>query len=209
MKRPILTSLLLRECVEDVPFGYCTCLKGKPKPDSKFGIYLLLWFERAIAVFRHKPLKLCKVPEYPTQKLHYEGAEIQQSLMTLVQTFAPLDSHFMSMWNQSDHDISNPELANGWCEEDLKSIDADYAIFQDSQKADVFVTQQWIRLIIWQCALRKRLLSSSSTNPSMSIKYPLDIASGLINIVSRIPPDSITVHGLGIVSTASNSANLH
>jgi hypothetical protein len=160
--------------------------------------------KRAIAVFRHKPLKLSKLPEYPLEKLDYEGVEVQQSLMSLIQTFTPLDANFMNMWNQSDYDISNPDLGTSWSENDLSTTHTDFNIFADSQKADVLVTQQWIRLIVWQCALRKGLLSSSSTNPSMTFKYPLEIAASLINIISRIPKSSIMVHGLGIVSIPSS-----
>lgn len=120
--------------------------------------------------------------------------------MSLIRTFAPLDATFVTMWNQSDYDISSPELGTTWSENDLTAEDADFAMFADSQKADVLVTQQWIRLLVWQCALRKGLLSSLATRPSMTFKYPLEIASSLISIVSRIPKASIMVHGLGIVS---------
>jgi hypothetical protein len=157
---------------------------------------------RAVAVFRHKPLKLSKVPKYPLEKLDYEGVEVQQSLMSLIHTFTPLDAEFMNIWNQSDYDISSPDLNTSWSKNDLSTINMDFTVFADSQKADVLVTQQWIRLIVWQCALRKGQLSSSAINPSMTFKYPLEIAESLINIVTRIPKSSITVHGLGIVSTS-------
>ncbi|KAH8819839.1 hypothetical protein F5884DRAFT_27498 [Xylogone sp. PMI_703] len=160
--------------------------------------WLLFVTERAVAVFRHKPLKLSKTPEYPLEKLDYEGIEVQQSLMSLIQTFKPLDADFMNVWNQSDYDISNPRLGTTWSENDLDAAQTDFTIFADSQKADVLVTQQWVRLLVWQCALRKGLLSSLSQNPSMTFKYPLEIASSLIGIVSRIPKSSIMVHGLGI-----------
>jgi hypothetical protein len=158
---------------------------------------------RAIAIFRHKPLKLSKVPGYPLEKFDDEGVEVQQSLMSLIHTFTPLDTAFLNMWNQSDYDISNPDLEPTWSETDLSTTRSDFTIFADSQNADILVTQQWIRLIVWQCALRKGLLSSSATDASMTFKYPLEIAASIINIISRIPKSSITVHGLGMVSICS------
>jgi hypothetical protein len=152
---------------------------------------------------RHKPLKISKTPENPFEKLESEGVEIQQSLMSLVNTFAPLDSRFVDMWNQSDCDISIPTFDVSWAMTDLRTANTDLTLLSDAQKADVFITQQWIRLILWQCALRKGLLSSSATDPSMTFKYPLEIATSLVNTISLIPKSSIMVHGIGIVSISS------
>lgn len=128
--------------------------------------------------------------------------------MSLIHTFTPLDTAFLNMWNQSDYDIANPTLEPTWSVNDLSKTVSDFTIFDDSQKADILVTQQWIRLIVWQCALRKGLLSSSATDPSMTFKYPLDIAASLIAIISRIPKSSIMVHGLGMVSIFASTFNI-
>jgi hypothetical protein len=66
------------------------------------------------------------------------------------------------------------------------------------QKADILVTQQWLRLIIWQSSMRQGLLSSSNEEESMTFAYPLKIAHSLLNVISSLPTTSIEVHGMGI-----------
>ncbi|KFY01294.1 hypothetical protein V490_00985 [Pseudogymnoascus sp. VKM F-3557] len=160
--------------------------------------WLLFVSERAIAIFRHKPLRLFKTPAYPLDKFGYEGSDIQRSLLSLIQTFTPLNASFVNIWNQSNYDISDADLTVNWSNQALNIIQDDCNVFADSQKADILVTQQWIRLIVWQTALQRGLLSSTSPNPCMTFQYPLEIASFVLNITSTIPTFSIMVHGRGI-----------
>ena len=114
-----------------------------------------------------------------------------------------MNASFVNIWNQSDYDISNADLTVNWSDQALSIMQADFNVFADSQKADILVTQQWIRLIVWQSALRRGLLSSTSRNSCMTFQYPLEIASFVLNITSTIPTSSIMVHGRGIVGLLS------
>jgi hypothetical protein len=68
----------------------------------------------------------------------------------------------------------------------------------DIQKADILVTQQWLRLIVWQSSMRQGLLSSHAEDESMTFRYPLKIAHSLLDVISSLPTTSIEVHGMGI-----------
>jgi hypothetical protein len=68
----------------------------------------------------------------------------------------------------------------------------------DIQKADILVTQQWLRLIVWQSSMRQGLLSSHAEDESMTFRYPLKIAHSLLSVISSLPTTSIEVHGMGI-----------
>jgi hypothetical protein len=68
----------------------------------------------------------------------------------------------------------------------------------DIQKADILVTQQWLRLIVWQSSMRQGLLSSTAEDESMTFRYPLKIAHSLLDVISSLPTTSIEVHGMGI-----------
>ncbi|KAH0351367.1 hypothetical protein KCU84_g8621, partial [Aureobasidium melanogenum] len=74
----------------------------------------------------------------------------------------------------------------------------DLAKISEIQRADVLITQQWLRLMVWQTALRLGLISSASMNPSYSYAYPIQIASSLHDILKTLPSAAIEVHGLGI-----------
>ncbi len=68
----------------------------------------------------------------------------------------------------------------------------------DIQKADLLITQQWLRLIVWQSSFRQQLLSWTADDESMRFAFPLAIASRTAAIIQSLPPQAIEVHGMGI-----------
>ncbi|KAJ0157992.1 hypothetical protein CTA2_12571, partial [Colletotrichum tanaceti] len=82
------------------------------------------------------------------------------------------------------------------------------------QKADLLITQQWLRLIVWQSSMRQGLLSwtnpadsSGSVSPedgvpegnSMCFSFPLTVARDTAAILSSLPSKAVEVHGMGIM----------
>lgn len=136
--------------------------------------------------------------------------------MHLVHTYSLLDDSFVNSWNESSSS-SSTALTFAALQSRLNSLNLLHQLppstntstagssqglaappLTDIQKADILVTQQWLRLVVWQSSMRQGLLSSTSTDPSMNFRYPLDIASSLLNIISSLPTTSIEVHGMGI-----------
>ncbi|KXJ87009.1 hypothetical protein Micbo1qcDRAFT_167756, partial [Microdochium bolleyi] len=68
----------------------------------------------------------------------------------------------------------------------------------DIQKADLLMTQQWLRLIVWQSSFRQGLLSTATADESMTFSYPLCIAKDTAAILQSLPSHAIEVHGMGI-----------
>jgi hypothetical protein len=66
------------------------------------------------------------------------------------------------------------------------------------QKADLLITQQWLRLIVWQSSFRQNLLSWASAHESMHFAFPLAIARRTAAVLASLPPRAIEVHGMGI-----------
>jgi hypothetical protein len=66
------------------------------------------------------------------------------------------------------------------------------------QKADLLITQQWLRLIVWQSSFRQGLLSWSAPHESMHFAFPLSIARRTASILDALPPRAVEVHGMGI-----------
>jgi hypothetical protein len=78
------------------------------------------------------------------------------------------------------------------------------SVMSDTQRADILVTQHWLRLIVWQSAMKHGHLSNTSPVRSMTFRYPEDIAISLLKDLSSLPPGAIQVQGLGIVSLQSD-----
>lgn len=66
------------------------------------------------------------------------------------------------------------------------------------QKADLLITQQWLRLIVWQSSFRQGLLSWGAPHESMHFAFPLAVARRTASVLASLPPSAVEVHGMGI-----------
>ena len=66
------------------------------------------------------------------------------------------------------------------------------------QKADLLMTQQWLRLVVWQSSCRHGLLSTAAEEESMTFGFPLLIARDTVAVLQSLPNHAIEVHGMGI-----------
>ncbi|KAI1463771.1 uncharacterized protein F4812DRAFT_230636 [Daldinia caldariorum] len=118
----------------------------------------------------------------------------------LAALFRALDSNFITLLNQESAPGAVPvnsfdelELAintalNHTCPSDLLP----------TQKANLRVTQLWLRIVLWQLRLRLGHLSEQNMKSSRTYHYPLDVAKDLALSTRDLPVQSIQVHGVGI-----------
>lgn len=66
------------------------------------------------------------------------------------------------------------------------------------QKADLLITQQWLRLIVWQASFRQSLLSWTAPHEGMHFAFPLAIARSTASVLQSLPSTAVEVHGMGI-----------
>ncbi|TGO56478.1 hypothetical protein BCON_0077g00320 [Botryotinia convoluta] len=159
--------------------------------------WILYVTERSFAILRHKPLTFSKTPALPSTLHDYESPEIHSGFMHLVQSYHLLDSSFVDSWNEaSDAPVST--LTYTALQQQLNLPHPSHLSLTTIQKADILVTQQWLRLIVWQSSMRQGLLSSTAVDESMTFRYPLNIAHSLLSVISSVPIASIEVHGMGI-----------
>ncbi|KAH8670305.1 hypothetical protein BGZ60DRAFT_32862 [Tricladium varicosporioides] len=159
--------------------------------------WILYVTERSFAILRHKPLTLQKTPEFPSTLHEYESPEIHSGFMHLVNSYHLLDASFVDSWNEAS---DAPASTNTYTalQRQLNLPHPAHLSLTDIQRADILVTQQWLRLIIWQSSMRQGLLSSNAEDESMTFHYPLKIAHSLLDVISSLPTTSIEVHGMGI-----------
>jgi hypothetical protein len=82
----------------------------------------------------------------------------------------------------------------------LASIIFDVDNLTDIQKADILITQQWLKLVLWQLSMRQGLLSSAAQDPSLSYHFPCLIAKSLCELLPTISTAAMFIHGIAIVS---------
>ena len=76
--------------------------------------------------------------------------------------------------------------------------DEDWGSGTDEQRADVFLTRQWMRAILWRAALRFGV-----SGFAMAPVDPVDIAREFLSLTARIPPAALESHGATLVRTLS------
>lgn len=184
--------------------------------------WILFVTERSFAILRNKPLTLRKTPSLPTTKHSYEAPEIHAGFLKLVSSYVPLDESFVNAWNDgSDPRISattylnlqhilaqpldflrrkspSPPAALPSSSVETTIADDDEPSPTDIQKADLLMTQQWLRLIVWQSSFRQGLLSTAAPHESFAFAFPLTIARDTAAILQSLPSKAVEVHGMGI-----------
>ncbi|KAK2629844.1 hypothetical protein QTJ16_000664 [Diplocarpon rosae] len=159
--------------------------------------WILYVTERSFAILRHKPLTLSKTPLFPSSVHSYESPSTHTGFMHLVNSYHLLDSSFVDTWNEVTS-APTSTLTYTALQNQLSQPQPSHVSIPDIQKADILVTQQWLRLIVWQSSMRQGLLSSTASDESMTFAYPLKIAHSLLSALSSLPTTSIEVHGMGI-----------
>ncbi|CRK11565.1 hypothetical protein BN1708_010199, partial [Verticillium longisporum] len=160
--------------------------------------WVLLISERSHAVRYRRPVTLQITPETPSP-----GPDDDPPLVgfwCLAALFRPLDTSFVALLNKeqvasppSPSALHHVELAvNAALKPTLR--------LQDTQKANLRVTQLWLRIILWQLRLRFGHLSEDAlqAGPSFTFHYPLEVAKDLTLSTRDLPLDSIKVHGVGL-----------
>lgn len=166
---------------------------------------ILFVTERGLAILRNKSATIGSLPSVPTDFFDEADRMVLSGFTALSSLFALLDEKFIDLW-RSDNTISSdissqdPVLANlTKLQHSLNNFRIDPTRLTPVQKADVFITHHWLRLIFWQASMRAGLVSSSSPDPVFFYNYPIVIASDLVAVIqNELSYEAIAVHGLGI-----------
>jgi hypothetical protein len=120
-------------------------------------------------------------------------------LLSLHGLFSLLDFKFVKLWNDLAHSTGDDVYMDlRTLQHTLTTLTIDTWDLNDIQKADILITQQWLRLIFWQTALRLGYISTAAADPAFAYNYPIEIAMALCHVVKSLPPVAVQVHGLGI-----------
>ena len=121
--------------------------------------------------------------------------------------FEPFDDTFVALWNKARNDCSPVWLA--MLQKQLADALPPELNTTESQVADLRTSQQWLRTMVWQLSIANSFLSSTASDSSMTLTYPVEIARDLVSETSRLSLQSMEVHGNGLVGgdpTSSISA---
>lgn len=160
--------------------------------------WLLFITERAYALQRHRPLTLQRTIALPTVDPGPE-ATILSGFLDLVSLFQNFDDTFLSLWNVSGAETPASAQSLVQLQDILKFAIPNVAERTEIQQADLLVSRQWLKTMVWQLCVTKGLLSSASTNESMSFHYPVNIARDVVLVSRLLSPKAFEANGVGIL----------
>ncbi|KAI1497747.1 hypothetical protein F5X99DRAFT_353781 [Biscogniauxia marginata] len=162
--------------------------------------WILLISERSHAIRYRRPITLQITPSSISLPPASNDDPSLIGLWCLAKLFRPLDTSFIALLNQEMVSVAlGPESLNDVEMSINIALDhSSIANLQATQKANLRVTQLWLRVVLWQLRLRLGHLDEKNILNSRTYHYPLEIAKDLMLSTSDLPLDSIQVHGNGI-----------
>jgi len=152
----------------------------------------------------HSPIlpALSRLPiEDPTVPLG-----VQAGFNQIITLFSLIDDVFLSNWHAVRRGSDSSDLTSAWVEQMNKVFDeelydessVDLGILSSMQHADIVVTRQWLRTIVWQMAMSRYLLSSAPNKECMSLLFPVKLVQQLRGAMAGITGAHLRIHGRGI-----------
>jgi hypothetical protein len=158
--------------------------------------WVLLISERSHAIRYRRPITLHITDETPGLNV------LDPSLLgflNLAELFRPLDTSFIALHNNEALALGpSPTYINDVEGRVNSALGSGFGLY-DTQKANLRVTQLWLRLVIWKLRLRLGYLVEESYQHSITFRYPINIAKELMLCTQDLPTSSFTVHGVGMV----------
>lgn len=215
LKKPRSAYIYLREATglcQELGFYEEKTYKGMAHVQSichRRAVALLFVTERGLSILRNKPITMHELTFLPEEFFDDEDPSVMIGFQCISRLFSLLDKNFVHIWNSPPvaghaHKTASAPEELVRVQHNLKALSFETSGLSDIQKADVMITQQWLRLVFWQAAMRQGFVSSTSGEQSLSYDYPVDIAKSLCSELSRLPVHAVIVHGLGIVSGRSS-----
>ena len=130
--------------------------------------WLLSITERAYALQRHRPLTLQRTIALPTVSPGPESI-ILSGFLDLVSLFQNFDDEFLSLWNLSSTIGASPTSSASpqsliQLQDILKFAIPNVSQRTEVQQADLLISRQWLKTMVWQLCVTKGLLSSAPIN---------------------------------------------
>ncbi|KAF4887523.1 putative sucrose utilization protein SUC1 [Colletotrichum fructicola] len=164
--------------------------------------WVLFITERAYAMQRHRPLTLQPMLDLPQIDPLSPDAKILPGFLELISLFRPFDTDFIATWNSSTPSSTSksaePEqLAR--LQNTLSNALANVSNFSPMQQADLLITREWLKVIVWKLCVSRTLLSGTDSEDSMSLSYPTTIARDTVLVSRLLPTTAFEANGVGIL----------
>ena len=96
-------------------------------------------------------------------------------------------------------DPSSARRALALAQQQLSDDEPARGLDNELQRADISMTQQWMRIFLWQHALSVTNLRSTREEDEFSFSFPAKVAQSVLGNLSTLSRESLEAHGPGMV----------
>lgn len=136
----------------------------------------------------------------PHYEHHHKGADLR-AFMSLTRLFSFLSTPARAIagcgGGQGDMATAGTELA---AVQAKLASDGDDAALNETQRVDLCVTRQWIRILTWEYMTRRFPMSCHADDPAFSLLLPVQIGREVLSFMATVDSSFIVSHGYGMVS---------
>ena len=155
-----------------------------------------------VAMLHNLPVVLKCNAHFPSTECD-DGSHILPAFRKLVDLFWIFDqSGAFEMLQNPDTDGFNTGTNQPYqssldiLQQRLQNVPIDWESSNDVQRADVCVTRQWMRAVLWRISKFR----SFSGDQITSLAQPIQIANEFLAVINKLPKTAIEAHGPSIVS---------
>ncbi|KAL7923775.1 hypothetical protein ACQKWADRAFT_289272 [Trichoderma austrokoningii] len=160
-------------------------------------VYILLWVsERGYAIQHDLPISILDAVQIPSIELD-DFDKYGKGLIELATLFVAFDSFFYRT-TRYIHETSQPhseKIRLVTVQQSLKTITPKTSDYDLVQQADYTITRHWMRILLWQQAMSRSLLSSYDDDDSMTFFFPSQIAQEFLASITSNSREQLTSLG--------------
>lgn len=164
--------------------------------------WVLFIYERLAAIATDQPANLAPPTDLPLSDCVIPR-DIHLGFTRACDLYRQVDNEFLTLWHDKD---GAPGLTEQWIIAKQERLEQQRIIVDETcpelnpiQRADLVLTCQWLRLLVWQMATRKYLLRSDALQDYMLLYFPVQGSAHLEKILQESDQKPLEHYGIGIL----------
>lgn len=152
---------------------------------SIIGANTLFFKTRGYAIQHDLPISILDTVRIPTDNMD-DFDKYGKGLIELATLFAAFDAFFYrtARYIYESYQGNSDQHRLVAVQRSLESIAPKAFEYDLVQRADYNITRHWMRILIWQQAMSRSLLSSSADDDSMTFLFPSQIAQDFLSSIT-------------------------
>ncbi|EMD86706.1 hypothetical protein COCC4DRAFT_42172 [Bipolaris maydis ATCC 48331] len=163
-------------------------------PETRALYWLLFIAERTYALRKHRRVTLHPTINLPQSAGMTFGPFISVRLNIMINMFQIIDNTVIDLRHKTAISVNDVYIL------DLhKCLSEAVPASFERYEAQICITQQWLRLQIWELSFRHKVLSSVSKDAPLTFEYPITIARDLLAIFNQFSQQFIDVYRVDLI----------